>query len=165
MKTSFEESTLFVVLIGAVALGAGYVSYRLGDLSLATAAAAVGVYELHLLSLLQVRKRLRRRCVVERLAGELGGTHPSDSVVNRRLAAGPLAIVEGVMEPDQVVEALLAQEESDRVAFGQYATEKGYLSEDERKHLVQAHKEGSFLVDQIRTARHKVEEYRRKLEA
>lgn len=145
--------------LAAVAAAAGYAAYRLGDLTLAAGAGVVAAYTLHLLSLRRVRGRCQDVRRLDRLATELEGTVASETFVVRRFTPPTVALIEGMMDPGEVVRTLGAADDEDD-GFGRRALEKGYLSEKEARALAAARREARFLTDQVRLARRKLRRYR-----
>lgn len=149
----------YTLALAAVAAGGGAVAYHLRDLTLATAAAVVAVYVLHLVGLRRLRGELRKARARERLAAELDGTLAEQTLVSRRFGLGAVALVEGAMGPAEVLRAMVASQGPGAPSFARYALEKGYLSEARLRTLLETRKEGRFLADQVRLARRKVREH------
>lgn len=153
-----EEGLGYTTALAAVALAAGAAAYHLRDVTLATGAAVVAAYVLHLFRLRRMRGLCREACVIERLVAELDGTVGSDTFVRRRFGLGAVALIEGLMGPREVLRTVLATRRSGGPTFAEYALDRGYLTSDEVKALMRTRKEGRFLVDQVRVARRKIQE-------
>ena len=155
------ESLPYTLAVGAASLAAGYLAYRLGDLRLAMAAGVLGAYTLHLVSLRRTLGRCRNERILDRLAAELEGTVASETFIVRRFPLPTVALIEGVMEAGEVFKTLAATGRRSTTSFGEHAVEKGYLSREELRALMEIRQEGRFLTDQVRVARRKLQQYRR----
>lgn len=155
------ESLPYTLAVGAAALAAGYFAYRLGDLTLATAAGVVGAYALHLLSVRRLRRRFRDARILDRLHAQLEGTVADETLVIRRFPLATVALVEGAMDPGDVFRTLVATDGGSDAGFGDRAVEKGHLSRQELRALMETRREARFLTDQVRVARRKLETFRR----
>ena len=155
------ESLPYTLAVGTAALAAGYLAYRLGDLTLATAAGVVGVYTLHLVSVRRLGRRFRDARILDRLSTQLDGTLADETLVIRRFPLSTVALVEGAMDPEDVFRTLVATDGGSEAAFGDRAVEKGHLSRQELRDLVETRREARFLTDQVRIARRKLEQFRR----
>lgn len=156
-----SESLSFTVVLALVAAAAGWGAYELGDLALGAAAGVVAVYALHLLSLRRLRGRCRNQRVLDRLSAELEGTVSSETVVVRRFTLAAVALIEGVMDVEEVMRTLAAASRRPGAGFGACALEKGYLSAGEVKSLTETRRDARFLTDQVRLARRKLLQFRR----
>lgn len=156
-----ETRTGFTVTLAAVALAAGGAAYHLGDLTLGAGAGVVAVYVLHRVRVRRLRSRCTEARVVERLTGELDGTRADEPIVSRRFGPEAVALIEGAMEPSEVVSAMTAARRAGGAGFGRVALEKGYLTEAEVRRLTEARKEGRFLRDEVRHALRKLEGFAR----
>lgn len=155
------ESLPYTLAVGIASLAAGYLAYRLGDLGLAMAAGVLGAYTLHLLSLRRALGRCRNARILDRLSAELEGTVASETFIVRRFPLPTVALIEGVMEVKDVFKTLAATGRRSAGAFGEHAVEKGYLSREDLRALMEVRQEARFLTDQVRLARRKLEEFRR----
>lgn len=161
MGTVSETGTGFTAALAAVALAAGGAAYHLADLTLGAAAGVVAVYVLHRVRVRVLRNGCWKARVVERLSGELGGTRATEPIVSRRFGPEAVALIEGAMEPSEVVSAMAAARRPGRPGFGQIALERGYLTKAEIRQLREAREEGRFLRDEVRHALRKLEEFAR----
>lgn len=153
-------STPFTLALGLAAAGAGYGAYQFRDLTLATGAAVVASYALHLLSLRRVRGRYRNSRILDRLAAELEGTVASEPIVVRRFTLATVALIEGAMSVEEVVRTLAALGGRSDQSFGGHALEQGYLSAGEVKALTEARRDARFLTEQVRSARRGLRQFR-----
>lgn len=151
----------FTVALALVAAAAAWGAYELGDLALGAGAGVVAVYALHLISLRRVRDRCRNQRILDRLSAELEGTVAYETVVVRRFTLAAVALIEGVMDVEQVVRTLAAASRRPNDGFGACALEKGYLSAGEVKSLTETRRDARFLTDQVRLARRKLLQFRR----
>lgn len=161
---SFEQSGLFLFLLTVVGVASGVAAYRFRDLTLATGCAVVILYLLHLLRVRFLRSHYETMRIVERLEGELADGAASGTTVNRRLGLGTVALVEGAMEPEEICRSLRAERADAGTSFVGYARKKGYLDRAEITDLLEVQQKGRYLSDQLRAARHRVEEYHEKVE-
>lgn len=155
------ESLSYVVALWAVTAASGWAAYRLGDLALAAGAGVVGAYALHLLSLRRARSRCRHARILDRLGSELGGTVTTETIVIRRFTLATVALIEDLMEVEDVVRTLVSTARDPAKGFGARAIEKGHLTAGEVKALTDVRREARFLTDQVRAARRKLQEFRR----
>lgn len=155
-----SESLPFTVVLVLVAAAAGWGAYRLGDLALGAGAGVVALYALHLLSLRRLRGRCRNRRILDRLSAELEGTVSSETIVIRRFTLAAVALIEGVMDVEEVMQTLAASSRRPGEGFGTCALEKGYLSAGEMKALTETRRDARFLTDQVRLARRKLLQFR-----
>lgn len=152
----------FTVALALVAAAAAWGAYELGDLALGAGAGVVTVYALHLLSLRRVRGRCMSQRILDRLSAELEGTVTSETIVVRRFTLAAVALIEGVMDVEEVVRTLAADSRRTGEGFGACALEKGYLSAGEVKSLTETRRDARFLTDQVRLARRKLLQFRRR---
>jgi hypothetical protein len=152
----------FTVALALVAAAAAWGAYELGHLALGAGAGVVTVYALHLLSLRRVRGRCRSQRILDRLSAELEGTVVSETIVVRRFTLAAVALIEGVMEVEEVVRTLAAAGRRPGEGFGARALEEGYLSAGEVKSLTETRRDARFLTDQVQLARQKLLQFRRR---
>lgn len=164
MRTRLDRSGIYVALVATAAVAAGVGAWRYQHLPLGIAAGAVLVYALHLVSLRAARSQCRRLRVLERLLGELAGTHAEETIVSRRFSLGAVALIEGALDAEQVFRALVAERSKPGTTFRDYVLERGYLEKAEVNELIRARREARYVVDQIRIARRKVEELRPRID-
>lgn len=153
-----DEGIGYTLALSGVALAAGGAAYQLGDLTLGAGAGVVTVYVLHLIRLREMRGRCRKKRVLERLTAELDCTVGTETIVTARFGPGTVALIEGIMEPREVLRAMVAARRPGGPSFGKYALEKGYVTKEQIKELMRSRKEGRFLSDEVRLARRKIQE-------
>lgn len=153
-----ETGIGFTLALSAVALAAGWAAWELRDPTLGAGAGVVAIYVLHLVRVRRLRSTCEKARVLERLSAELDGTRSTEPVVTRRFGPAAVALIEGAMEPAQVVRAMIAGRRPGGPGFSQYVLDQGYLTGRELKQLMQTRKEGRFLAVQVRAAHRKVKE-------
>lgn len=97
--------------------------------------------------------------------GSGGGAHEEatgdEPRVHRQFAFGTVALIEDLLTPEEVSHVLLEQERQPNRRFGEIALRYGFLTEDQVKRLLEVQREGLFSPDAIRSARQRVEAYRK----
>lgn len=161
------------VLVTGVAVGLAVIA---GDRDMAFAAAILGLYVLHLISVRTLVQGQRQQWEavreLESLVGELDraeraapgtpapeGAAREGEPVRRHFALGTVAIIRDVMEPAEISRILIEQRKRPERGFGELAVEMGLLSENELESLLRAQQEGQFTQEEIRTARQRLEDY------
>lgn len=149
------------------------VAVVLENRDLALAAAILGLYVLHLLSLRTLLAGQREQWTalreledlfwdlrrLERTAERGVGEAESDRVEHRRFALGTVAIVRGVLSPDEVGRVLSEQRRRPDRRFGELALDLGLLDGETLERLLAAQREGVFGRSEIRAARERLEAY------
>lgn len=170
------QSRFYLIAFGVVTAVAVGLAVVIGNRDMAFAAAILGLYVLHLVSVrtLMAGQRQQWEAVreLEDLVGELsraedavpddpppggelgdGGETPG----RRHFALGTVAIIRSVLRPEEVSKVLVEQRRRPEMRFGELAVEMGLLDEDELERLLEVQREGRFSKAEIRLARRRLE--------
>lgn len=167
------QSQGYIAVFGAVTLVTLGVAVVLENRDLALAAAILGLYVLHLLSLRTLLAGQREQWTalrdledlfwdlrrLERTEERRAGDGEGDRVEHRRFALGTVAIIRGVLSPDEVGRVLSEQRRSPGRRFGELALELDLLDGEALERLLAAQREGVFSRSEIRAARERLEAY------
>lgn len=163
----------FVVVTG-VAVG---LAVLVGDRDLAFAAAILGLYVLHMVSVRTLIEGQREQSEavreLEDLVGELGRAERAgletlppgetrDEPVSRHFALGTVAIIRGALTAEEVSRILVEQRDHPDRRFGELALEMELLEEDQLEVLLRDQQDGEFSRREIRSARKRLETYHRR---
>lgn len=183
-------SRLYLILLGIAAAAGGGIAAVSDNLDMGFAAAIVGLYFLHLYSVRDMHEQWQKLRGIEHVMAELGfapdevdraarpaGASPtvpeprggadraSGDAATGGFAPGTVALIEGLMTPEEVSRTLTIQQEEPGRPFGEVALELGFLSPEERDGLERSREEGDFVPERIERARRSLRSYRDELRA
>lgn len=186
-ETGRQYSVSFIGAVALVTIGMALVAWLIRDQALALASAVLGLYALHLMSIRYILEGQMRneekletqwnllQLMVDPNSKARSSGHPTENgkkatmpetprqriPTPRHFALGTVALIRGLLTPEQVARILVEQRHLPDERFATIAVDLGMLNEAQREELLLAQQEGLFTEEEMREARERLGDFRK----